>query len=111
MKESLDQVIADSSISDLEALQKDIASAIEARKEKEVNDARIHVRELAASLGISLEELIAEPTKPNKKAVKKAEVKYRNPENHEQSWTGRGLKPKWLVAAIEAGATLESFAV
>nr|WP_276595309.1 H-NS histone family protein [Roseateles albus] len=26
-------------------------------------------------------------------------------------WSGRGLKPKWLKAAIDAGAKLEDFAV
>lgn len=110
MSEKLDQVIAESSISDLEQLQKDIEKAIKDRRAKEINDARIHVRELAESLGITLQELMEEPTKQSKSG-KKAEVKYRNPENHEETWTGRGKQPKWLVAKIENGATLESFAV
>jgi DNA-binding protein H-NS len=27
------------------------------------------------------------------------------------TWTGRGLKPKWLVAALATGRSLESFAI
>jgi DNA-binding protein H-NS len=37
--------------------------------------------------------------------------KYRNPENPAETWAGRGLKPRWLAAALEAGKTLEEFGV
>jgi len=46
---------------------------------------------------------------PKIKAVQKAPIKYRDLAGN--SWTGRGLKPKWLTQALESGATLESFAV
>ena len=29
--------------------------------------------------------------------------KYRNPENPSETWAGRGLKPRWLTAALEIG--------
>jgi len=38
-------------------------------------------------------------------------AKYRNPENLEETWAGRGLKPRWLTAAIKGGKKLEDFAV
>jgi DNA-binding protein H-NS len=28
--------------------------------------------------------------------------KYRNPENPAETWAGRGLRPRWLAAAIKA---------
>lgn len=38
--------------------------------------------------------------------------KYRNPDDLSQVWAGRGLKPKWLTAALKKrGVTLESFSV
>jgi DNA-binding protein H-NS len=37
--------------------------------------------------------------------------KYRNPENPSETWAGRGLKPRWLVAAIKAGKKLEHFSI
>jgi DNA-binding protein H-NS len=37
--------------------------------------------------------------------------KYRNPENPEETWAGRGLKPRWLAAAIKGGKKLEQFAI
>jgi len=37
--------------------------------------------------------------------------KYRNPENPSETWAGRGLKPRWLTAAIKAGKKLEDFSI
>jgi DNA-binding protein H-NS len=37
--------------------------------------------------------------------------KYRNPENPAETWAGRGLKPRWLAAAIKAGRKLEDFLI
>ncbi len=37
--------------------------------------------------------------------------KYRNPENPAETWAGRGLKPRWLSAAIKSGKKLEDFAI
>ena len=37
--------------------------------------------------------------------------KYRNPENPAETWAGRGLKPRWLTAAIKGGKNLEDFAI
>jgi DNA-binding protein H-NS len=37
--------------------------------------------------------------------------KYCNPENPLETWAGRGLKPRWLVAAIRSGKSLEDFAI
>lgn len=44
------------------------------------------------------------------KGAGKVEAKYRNPETGE-SWSGRGLKPRWLVMAGESGKTLEDFLI
>src|SRR3974377_1218558 len=37
--------------------------------------------------------------------------KYRNPEDPSETWAGRGLKPRWLAAALKSGGKLEHFAV
>src|SRR5712672_2459032 len=37
--------------------------------------------------------------------------KYRNPENPGETWAGRGLKPRWLTAAIKGGKKIEDFAI
>jgi len=37
--------------------------------------------------------------------------KYRNPANPTETWAGRGLKPKWLTAAIKAGKKQDDFLI
>jgi DNA-binding protein H-NS len=37
--------------------------------------------------------------------------KYRNPEDPAETWAGRGLKPRWLTAAIKDGKKIEDFAI
>ena len=44
------------------------------------------------------------------KPAGKVAVKYRNAATGD-SWTGRGLQPKWLKAALAAGGKLEDFTV
>jgi DNA-binding protein H-NS len=38
-------------------------------------------------------------------------AKYRNPENPSETWAGRGLKPRWLTAALKGGGKIEDFAI
>jgi DNA-binding protein H-NS len=37
--------------------------------------------------------------------------KYRNPENPAETWAGRGLKPRWLAAAIKSGKKPDDFLI
>jgi DNA-binding protein H-NS len=37
--------------------------------------------------------------------------KYRNPENSGETWAGRGLKPRWLAAALKSGKKLDDFSI
>jgi DNA-binding protein H-NS len=38
-------------------------------------------------------------------------AKYRNPDNPTETWAGRGLKPRWLTAAIKGGKKLDDFLI
>ena len=39
-------------------------------------------------------------------------IRFRNPDNSQETWAGRGLKPRWLAAALKRrGSKLEDFAV
>lgn len=42
---------------------------------------------------------------------KKLRPRYRNPMNRKETWAGRGLTPRWLVAALKGGKKLEAFAI
>jgi DNA-binding protein H-NS len=38
-------------------------------------------------------------------------AKYRNPQNADEAWSGRGRMPLWLGAAIKAGKDREEFLI
>jgi DNA-binding protein H-NS len=41
----------------------------------------------------------------------KAVQKYRNPDNPDETWSGRGRPPKWVQAALDQGQTLEDLLI
>jgi DNA-binding protein H-NS len=51
----------------------------------------------------------AKAAKASKKTGPRGKVapKYRNPSNHAETWTGRGVSPKW-IAELKAAGTLDS---
>ncbi len=49
------------------------------------------------------------PKRSSKLAGVKVEPKYRNTDG--QTWTGRGMAPKWMTEAIAAGQAKESFLI
>jgi DNA-binding protein H-NS len=41
----------------------------------------------------------------------KVAIKFRNPANSSETWTGRGRQPRWMTAAIKAGKKRNSFLI
>jgi len=37
--------------------------------------------------------------------------KYRNPNEPSETWSGRGKQPRWLVAALKAGHSMEEYVI
>jgi DNA-binding protein H-NS len=37
--------------------------------------------------------------------------KYRNPDNPAETWAGRGLKPRWMAAALKSGKKIDAFLI
>jgi DNA-binding protein H-NS len=57
-----------------------------------------------------LAQIVGErPGRNSKGGGQSVAVKYRNPENVSQIWSGRGRRPLWLDAQIKAGKELELF--
>ncbi|GAA0753878.1 H-NS histone family protein [Ideonella azotifigens] len=89
------------------ALEKQIAEAQRAAK----SDAIAKVKSLMSEYGLTAADLAGKaPTAPKGEGTKKVAAKYRDPATG-QSWTGRGLKPKWLQAALASGKSLGDFSV
>ena len=71
------------------------------------------MEELAAASGFSVAELMG-GKRAGKGAAKgsSAAVKYRNPENHVETWSGRGRMANWLKEKIaKRGAKIDDFLV
>lgn len=88
------------------ALEKQIADVQrEARTE-----AVAKVRALMAEYGLTLADIGAKAPAVGKKAASKVAAKYHDPATGD-TWSGRGLKPKWLSAALAAGRNLSEFTI
>ena len=102
-------------VDQLQKLAKDTANMIQQRQQQDLKDGYAKIEQIAADLGVSLDDLIAvgRSSKPARKTStrKPVEVRYRNSADASQTWTGRGKQPRWLVAAIAAGASKESFLI
>jgi DNA-binding protein H-NS len=79
---------------------------IQLGKRKEV---MVQIKDLAASIGMTV-ELSEIDKKPVRKGSKVA-IKYRDPDNAENTWTGRGVMPKWLSALLNQGRDRSEFQV
>lgn len=93
------------SYAELLDLQKRVEQALAERRASEARETKQKLEAMAAESGFSVSELFGGKVK------KPVAVKYRNPKDASQTWTGRGRKPNWMVDAMKKGAKLESFAV
>ena len=96
------------SLQDLLAQRAALDEQIAQTKDRERADAIAKVKSLMAEYGLSIADLSARVPKAVK--ASKVAVKYRNQATGE-TWSGRGLQPKWLKAAITGGAKLDDFHV
>ena len=50
-------------------------------------------------------------TQPRRRKYPKVLPKYYNPSAPEEKWSGRGKRPRWVVAALRSGQKLEDFMI
>lgn len=80
------------SLKELKKLRKDVDTAIADFENRKKREALAELEKKAAELGFSLSELTGKAGK-----VKKVSPpKYRNPNDPDQTWTGRGRIPLWM---------------
>lgn len=96
-------------LNELKALQKEVAQLIEGYEARQLAKVRADLEGVAREHGFTLRQILEAET--GKKVRAPVKVKYRNPENPEETWTGRGRKPRWLTAKIAQGNNSEDYAV
>lgn len=98
--------------------QQEIAKSIAELQSAQRSGVVNQIKALMAQHGITADDLTTQKpprtasaaTKPPKDGVNKVAAKYRDPATG-ATWTGRGLKPRWLVTAIEQGRTQDEFLI
>jgi DNA-binding protein H-NS len=58
-----------------------------------------------------IESRLAQKTDRSRRKYPKVLPKYCNPSAPTETWSGRGKRPRWLVAALESGSKLDDFLI
>ena len=104
----------------LQALLKKVQKTVDNRSDQAMKrKASEQASKIARKFGYSLEELVAANAGSKKRAGKsrdpragrKIPPKFRNPENSSETWSGRGNKPRWLLAALDRGLTMDDLTI
>ena len=86
---------------------------IEALRRESRTKAIAEVKAILATHELTMADISAASAAPRrgpKTGGTPVAAKYRHPESG-ATWTGRGLKPRWLAAELAAGKKLEDFTV
>lgn len=98
------------SAKELEAL---ISAAAEQKKKlhkQQLSEVRAKLVAMAREEGYAIEELFGSGSGRGKTGRTVA-PKYRNPADPSQTWTGRGKRPRWVQAHLDAGKAIQSLEI
>lgn len=94
--------------SELQAVIQKAEMALKSKQSNKRKEVIAKIKELAASIDLQVE--FQEVTKKNSaRATVKVPIKYRHPKDREKTWTGRGMKPKWIKELLDRGHDLSEF--
>lgn len=103
-----------STLQELLAQKAELERRIQETQRSERQGAIDKVRALMAEFGLSVEDLGGKVSSAGRKkasgdGVRKAAIKFRDAAGN--TWSGRGLQPRWLKEALASGKSLNDFAV
>ena len=100
------------SIQELLAKRAELDKRIADARREERSSVIAKIRALMAEHGLTAADLVGKLPAAVREtpAGKKVAPKYRNKATGE-TWSGRGLQPKWLRAALEGGKKLSDFTI
>lgn len=102
------------SYSALLELRKSVDEAIDRQHTDERQELTNRLANIAKLIGSDMgaapaKTMPAKRGSPNK--GRKVKLKYRNPKQQSETWTGRGRQPRWLVHQLATGKKIESFLI
>ena len=102
------------SLKELTALLIEVEAAIPEKKKTEIVGLRVKLEAVAAEAGYTLAEVVGGRAGKRGPAASSGmvAVKYRNPDNPAETWSGRGRTARWLAEKLKKrGVKVEEFAV
>lgn len=106
------ETLAQMSLADLKLLEKRVTKAIATFEERQKSAALKAIEEKAREMGFSLSELTGGATVSGRGKSKTPGIpKYANPADPAQTWTGKGRRPDWFVAAVASGKSPEDLEI
>lgn len=94
---------------EIQALIDNAEKALKEKQSSKRKEVVAKIKELAASIGVTVE--LVEGDKKVERKTGKVAAKYRNPADASQTWTGRGLAPKWMQDLLAAGRNKSEFEI
>jgi len=94
---------------EIQALIENAEKALKEKLSSKRKEVIAQIKELAASIGVTVD--IHEGEKKIERKGGKVAARYRNPDNFSQTWTGRGLAPKWMQELLAAGRDKSEFEI
>ena len=89
--------LAKMSAKELRDLSSKIDDLIRHKQTSERAELRQKMEAMARQVGLSVSDIFGKGAGRRKGG--KVAPKYRNPKNPDETWTGRGRRPRWMVAA------------
>ncbi len=100
------------SLEQLKTLVQGAKREIALKEESRVQKIYDQIVELANNAGMSTGDLLNIESNGKGNGINRSvDVKFRNPRDLSQTWSGRGKRPQWLRQALEQGRKLEEFSV
>jgi len=90
-----------------------IENARKVLKDKQENKRKevlSQIKELASSIGVNV-DITETGTRASSRKGSSVPIKYRDPANSANKWTGRGMKPKWLKELLDQGRSIKDFEI
>lgn len=96
------------SLKELKDLRQKVERAISTYEDRKKREMLSEMEEVAKRHGFDL-SAVSETLAARKRGS--VSPKYVNPQDPDQTWTGRGRQPNWIKAALDAGRSLEDLAI
>ncbi|MET4676754.1 MULTISPECIES: H-NS histone family protein [unclassified Luteibacter] len=74
----------------------------EMRKDR-ISDLRDKINGMIKAEGLTFDEVFGVRAPKSRRTGTSVAAKYRNPDDAEQTWSGRGKRPRWFNDALKAG--------